>query len=147
MNTNGGANKPNFGHYCYDFANIRLANLSTDYLAILGAYTYQGSTIIHEAAHFCGIYDDATVFPGIFSKYIQTCQKAPSRGDNSSTQPNFSCLPILSFFFSFPSKIVFNLSNNNSFQTLLSSAESSCTVNKIQNLRQNYSSEFDFVKL
>ena len=69
MNTNGADdNAPTFGQYCYDYADTRRSEVSSDYLALLGAYTFQGS-LAAETAHFCGIFDGTnTVFPDVFSK-------------------------------------------------------------------------------
>ena len=36
MNTNGGADAPTFGQYCYDYADTRRSEVSSDYLALLG---------------------------------------------------------------------------------------------------------------
>ena len=68
MNTNGGADAPTFGQYCYDYADTRRSEVSSDYLALLGAYTFQGR-MAAETAHFCGIFDGTnTMFPDVFSK-------------------------------------------------------------------------------
>ena len=71
MNTNGiDDNAPTFGQYCYDYADTRRSEVSSDYLALLGAYTFQGNQAA-ETAHFCGIFDGTnTIFPDIFSKSI-----------------------------------------------------------------------------
>ena len=68
MNTNAGVDAPTFGQYCYDYADTRRSEVSSDYLALLGAYTFQGRTTA-ETAHFCGIFDGTnTMFPDVFSK-------------------------------------------------------------------------------
>ena len=70
MNTNGGADAPTFGQYCYDYADTRRSEVSSDYLALLGAYTFQGR-MAAETAHFCGIFDGTnTMFPDVFSKSV-----------------------------------------------------------------------------
>ena len=69
MNTNGNSASPEYGKWCYDFMGIGNANISLDYLAILGASTFKGSFPV-ESAYFCGIFDVVTKpFPGISSKY------------------------------------------------------------------------------
>ena len=68
MNTNGNSNAEPFGRFCYDFTGVVNPNISSDYLAVLGASTLVGRYPV-ESAYFCGIFDGVNqVFPGIFSK-------------------------------------------------------------------------------
>ena len=69
MNLNGNVvSSPPFGRNCYDFTGIRDAKISSDYLAILGAYTFSGIVPV-EAAHICGKFDGSNlVFPGAYSE-------------------------------------------------------------------------------
>ena len=70
MNTNGNSNAEPFGRFCYDFTGVVNPNISSDYLAVLGASTFLGRYPV-ESAYFCGIFDGVNqVFPGIFSKYL-----------------------------------------------------------------------------
>ena len=70
MNTNGNSNAEPFGRFCYDFTGVVNPNISSDYLAVLGASTFVGRYPV-ESAYFCGIFDGVNqVFPGIFSKYL-----------------------------------------------------------------------------
>ena len=70
MNTNGNSNAEPFGRFCYDFTGVVNPNISSDYLAVLGASTFLGRYPV-ESAYFCGIFDGVNqVFPGIFSKYF-----------------------------------------------------------------------------
>ncbi len=67
MNTNGRDDSPAFGKYCYDYMDTRNPVVSSDYLGLLGAYTFKGQ-IQAEAGFFCGIFDGLNInFPGITS--------------------------------------------------------------------------------
>ena len=55
-----------FGLYCFDYMGNGNPNISSDYLAILGAST---SDLGIESAHFCGVFDGFNnIFPGVKSK-------------------------------------------------------------------------------
>ena len=61
-----------FGMNCFDYMGTRNTNISSDYLAILGAYFCYDTNCNFpiESAHFCGIYDGINqIYPGLFSKY------------------------------------------------------------------------------
>jgi hypothetical protein len=60
---------PSFGQWCYDFTKNESPDISNDYLAILGASTYQGFLSV-ESAQFCGIFDGLSyIFPGIYGMF------------------------------------------------------------------------------
>ena len=66
-------NDMSFGMNCFDYMGTRNTNISSDYLAILGAYFCYDTNCNFpiESAHFCGIYDGINqIYPGIFSKYF-----------------------------------------------------------------------------
>lgn len=69
MNTNGNDNSSPYGHYCYDFMALDTKNISSDYLAVLGAFTRKNDGTPAEAAQFCGIFDDVRPFKTIESKF------------------------------------------------------------------------------
>ena len=65
-------NDMSFGMNCFDYMGTRNTNISSDYLAILGAYFCYDTNCNFpiESAHFCGIYDGINqIYPGLFSKY------------------------------------------------------------------------------
>merc|ERR1712226_307806 len=56
-----------FGLYCFDYMGNGNPNISSDYLAILGAST---SDLGIESAHFCGVFDGFNnIFPGVKTAY------------------------------------------------------------------------------